>query len=73
MFAPSSFAQQDDSMLLIKDVIDHLRECCDHCQSADESAAQHLLVSMRRDVHEIQRLCDRLDTAPAGESIAMAM
>jgi hypothetical protein len=77
VFAPKTMsAPKDDCMLLIKDVIDHLSRCCDHCQSADEAVTQHLLVSMRRDVHEIQRLCNRLDAEPAGsagESIAMAM
>lgn len=76
VFAPRTmFAPKNDSMLLIKDVIDHLSQCCDNCQSCDEATTQHLLATMRRDVHEIQRLCNRLDTAPAGDagdSIAMA-
>jgi hypothetical protein len=68
-------AAKNDCMLLIKDVIDHLSQCCDHCQSGDEAVAQHLLATMQRDVHEIQRLCNRLDSEPAAasESIAMAM
>ena len=53
--------------MLIRDVVDHLSRCCDDCRGADDATAQHLLVSMRRDVHEIQRLCDRL-----GDSVALA-
>ena len=70
---PDDAAPMDDCMMLIRDVVDHLSQCCDHCQSADETAARHLLVSMRRDVHEIQRLCDRLDAVPANSSDSVAM
>ena len=75
-FAPEGFARQDDCMSLIKDVVDHLSESCRHCHGDDEASTRQLLASVRRDVHEIQRLCNRLDVMPAEratDSVALAL
>jgi hypothetical protein len=58
-----------DTLLWIKDLIDHMTRCHDHLQWANDSETQFFLAdSMLGDLVECQRLCERLRSSPGAGS-----
>lgn len=46
--------------LWMKDLLEHLGQCCDQWQAADPPAERFLADAMRRDLDELRRVCDAL-------------
>jgi hypothetical protein len=53
------------TLLWMKDLIDHMSRCHDQLEWASDGKTQHFLAeSMLGDLHECQRLCEHLRSAP---------
>lgn len=45
---------------LMKDILDHLRNCYEQWSLADAHSEHYLAESMKRDLDEMRRLCDSM-------------
>jgi hypothetical protein len=47
-------------LLWMKDILEHLGECCDEWQLADPQSERFLAEAIERDLEEFRRLCSSL-------------
>ncbi len=46
-----------ESVLWMREVLDHLNRCCDQWQSTERGSEQLAIQAIERDVAELQRVC----------------
>ena len=55
--------------LWMKDILDHLGDCFEQWQGADDRTERYLADSMQRDLDEFRRLCESLRNPRPTEKI----
>lgn len=62
-----------DTLLWMKDIIEHMSRCHEQLEFASDSPAESFLTdAMMVDLNECRRLCEQLQTAPPRRAFAGA-